>query len=243
MHLPILSTEPMMTQGPQAPGPTLQCRIVKGQVLHVVATAPEPPSIWNISPTFLCPYDSDSLKDTLLPPPALWIEHLSEVSSWLDPGCTFWARIPHRSCCVPLRISHLEAHAACLPLHGDVNFYRGQKYGPVSLLHNHSFLLLLINNLWQNLSTTHTSCTLMLGFNITDEPCPIQPLLWGWFHYICSFVPVILTLDLASYGDSGLDLNSKLCFFSYMILGMLLSLPRPQFGYLQKGDIYVEGLL
>lgn len=56
-------------------------------------------------------------------------------------------------------------------------------------------------------------------------------------------MPVILTLDLASYGDSGLDLNSKLCFFSYMILGMLLSLPRPQFGYLQKGDIYVEGLL
>lgn len=64
------------------------------------------------------------------------------------------------------------------------------------------------------------------------------------FHYdICSFVPVILTLDLPSYRDSGLALNSKLCFFSYMILEMLLSLPQPQFAYLQKGDIYVEGLL
>lgn len=56
-------------------------------------------------------------------------------------------------------------------------------------------------------------------------------------------MPIILTLDLASYENSGLDLNSKLCFFNYMMLEMLLSFPQPQFAYLQKGDIYVESLL
>lgn len=56
MHIPILSTEPMMTQGPRAPDPHTPVQdTVKGQALHVVATAPEPPLIWNISPAFLCP--------------------------------------------------------------------------------------------------------------------------------------------------------------------------------------------
>lgn len=121
--------------------PTLQCR-TQSKVRHCISRH----SSWaslnlehfpNLPLSFMIVI---LLKDTLLPPPALWIEHLPDVSSWPDPGCMFRPRTPHRWCCVPLRISHLEAHAACLPLHGDVNFYHGQKYGPISLLHNHPFI-------------------------------------------------------------------------------------------------------